>query len=54
MDAEVRNSLEAITNLLYLVRLAAPRDVPAYLDLADQQVNRLIESLSKSQSRRDS
>jgi hypothetical protein len=51
MDAEVRNLLEAITNLLYLIRFVTPADpisALAYVDLADQQAKRLIEVLSKS------
>ena len=39
MDHEVRNSLEAIANLIYLIRnsLHDPTATSAYVDLADEK-----------------
>ena len=47
MDAPVRNCLEALVNLLYLIRSEAPSCelTTFYLDTADDQLSRLITHL---------
>ena len=48
MDHDVRNSLEAIANLIYLIRksLHDPAATSAYLDLADERVKVIARRLA--------
>jgi hypothetical protein len=56
MDTQLRNSLEALTNLLFLVRsrLHDPEAASAYLKLAEEQIKALASQLENGARLSDS